>query len=532
MVHLGAETGVEIETLPESSTNNTRAQRDRIVFKLLKIDTQPGKDDTENAHVLKISLPGGHMFQLEVISLVHTKFYKAPEDPASTARFRFAPDHAEGNDAEAQTSADRKFAEFVEVATTILDLEIASERMPSTEDVFNSIDLIGEDDGNLLVGFVPPEDNAVSDFRFVSDATLSRQRWRWTGRSSGVGSPKDSNGNADADADKLDLRRLSKRVWEDTAGLLENAANDAPVRGMRRNGRAVLEPRYAVVTNDPDRPEMLSLNGDGSAEAVKSWQDLIETDGEWFAAIPDTDRFDETDSWPTLIPPGSAFGDETATALRTRGLVLARIPLTDRPQAQYWRFAAILRSRYSGLMHRDHRDRISSCPWRRVILRPDYTDRTGQEPPAPRLRLIIPLPGPIEPIFGNASAVGSSSDSLQEMTSNAWSSFLAVFDETWGEVAGLAEYIEAWVAPTTASDEEVGAQTSELTAIFAPVHEIPEFGFDPILRGDNPLRGIEFEPGTDRYPYVHTDGSPIGLTFENARGSLRSTAPARRIDGS
>ena len=482
-----------------------------------------------------ITVAAGRMYQLDIVSLALQVHYGNPADTGNGARFRAGPgalltaplasDIAAAGAASspvawvpAPLSAD--FGGYVEASRTTLDVEVATAVMPKKQALFDTIDLIGEEDGDLLVGFVPPDDPiGASAFRYVAEAVLSRQRWRWTGRTSGRLGSTEVEGE-----DRVDLREISQRVWQRTAGFLLSEGAFSR-RGMRAIGRAVLEPAYVHIESaeEAERP--------GSA-AVKEWRNLILTDGEWFGATSDANRFEEIGAWPTLTPRRSYFADASGAiderrALRNRGLALARVPVATRPQAQYWRFGAVAISRYRAMMSRRPSSEETlgqtSAPWRRVILAPGQFEEAAV--PAPRLRIMIPLPAPI------ASAADGRDDD------DGWASFLAVFDEAWGEVGGLAEFIEPEVALTTDSDESVNADTNALTAIFRPCYEIPEFGFDPIMRASNVLAESGMSLQTDaingcvetgkgrRDALLKSGGALIGLTFDETLDA----APARTM---
>ncbi len=516
------------------------AAGDALSVKVLKtpihVTLEAGPDRTETpARIIvdsavngvvrvRASVAAGRMYQLDIVALTSPAHYADPADPDNDARFR-APPHAllqtlpnlEPGDAATDGEAwawrpaalSATFAGFVEASRTAIDVEVATELMPETHELFDAVDVIGEEGGDLLVGFVPPDEPMGSSlFRYVAEATLARQRWRWTGRTSGRA------GEAAGEAGgHLDVREVSEDVWRRTAALF-GPAEATRRHGMRLIGRAALEPAYGEI-------ESGTLWGP-PGEAVKAWRRLIETDGEWFGAISDANRFEETGQWPTLVPSHDAFSIDAGPqheleALRARGLVLARIPLAQRPQAQYWRFGAVATSRYRAIMRRradaDPDPGRTTAPWRRLVLAPARFDAP---PPAPRLRLMIPLPAPI----------ATATDSREN--DDEWASFLAVFDETWGDVGGLAEFIEAEVALTTDTDEQVRPETNALTAIFRPCYQIPEFGFDPILRASDALSesGMTLDPRpidgcvdagqATREGLLRSIGSPIGLTFESA----------------
>ncbi len=401
----------------------------------------------------------------------------------------------------------------MEAARTTLDIEVASDKMPERPALFDTIDLIGEEEGNLLVGFLPPDEPLdTNPFRFVSRATLSRQQWHWTGRTSGRQPDEDDDGQDTI----ADLRKISQAAWEATKTFLADAVDS---KGIRAQGRAMLEPSYNSISQ-------------GTDVVFNAWRELIKGDGEWFAATSDADRFDQTGAWPLMAPPSSLYAGEPQ-ARRGRGLILAKVPLGSRPQAQYWRFGAVAVSRYLAMMDREGPSNrghgMVSVPWRRVVIGPG----TFEEIPAPRLRLMIPMP--------DAVATATNKDDSPE---GAWQSFLGVFDETWGDVGGLAEFIDAEVAFTTDTDETVKADTNALTAIFRPCYDIPEFGFDPILRASNALKesGRKLTPlevdgcikdGKGSLgplgPLIRSAGVPLGLTFEETIGAvpLRSMVEVR-----
>lgn len=542
---------VELERpVPQNSTG--KKQDAEVLLPPLKLsilavpNLSVGQSD-EVAHIkaseITIEVLEGRIYQLDVISLVKDFYYEAPGDPASRCRFRglpgaLAPSILDAQDekrmAERATAAKAAqtgmFPSYVEASRTTLDIEVTTDRLPSWQEVFNTIEILGQDNGECLVGVLPPEpDDTFSDsaFRYVSDVTVARQRWRWTGRSRTI-APQDvpqslgmsGDGDESPPDRPTDIRSDTQKVWE--ASVAASEADRPP--GLRVEGRAVLEPDVAVEDSDVEREDLGRL-----------WEKLAGYDGEWFAAITDAERFDENGLWPYFAPPSNQFGDDEASARRARGRVLARIPLTVRPQAQYWRFAAVVRSRYWGLRTttiisagRNIEPRERGTPWRRMIvgpdlfsepvrIRPDVLPNSGDDEgdvkvpdeaaaarlPAPRLRVMIPLPAPL-------------SDTPD---SGEWMSFLAVFDETFGEVAGLAEWLRAEVALTSETDEDITASSGALTAVFSPVYDIPEFGFDPILRRDPISTHTDWPrskpPSGTTKRMLWSDAEPIGLTFDN-----------------
>jgi len=202
---------------------------------------------------------------------------------------------------------------------------------------------------------------------------------------------------------------------------------------------------------------------------------------------------------------------------------LLELPRQGDDRAVLFRVGLSLRSRYAGLLrqpaHReleakrevaDARERSTSqstvlTPWRPFF----DAARRRETLPQPRLKLVVPLTEGDEGQMGTAP-------------------LLAVLDEPWHEVGGLAEELQVEVDRAAVWEPFRGQPDPNPNPLF----ELPEFGPDPIWTGDSwrstragsdPAPEITpLAPGENRHVSFVARG-PLGYTFDTD-----STAPLFR----
>jgi len=168
--------------------------------------------------------------------------------------------------------------------------------------------------------------------------------------------------------------------------------------------------------------------------------------------------------------------------------------LSNDLRAQYFLFAIEAHSRYEGLPLFDDGQSIAasetipsdtpaSTPWRRVFVR---ASATPAPPPKPKILLCIPLPEPLDP------------------TTSSVTSLLAIADEPWPQVGGLAEQLRAAIQLT----RDPSLPLDQASDPARP--PLPEIGPDPILFPTSSL-------APSQTPIVSFDGlgAPIGTTFDD-----------------
>ena len=213
-------------------------------------------------------------------------------------------------------------------------------------------------------------------------------------------------------------------------------------------------------------------------------------------SLTDTHTESSNVNYPVLRNSTQDSQNNITTLLRSYvKQTLTSSDLSNDLRAQYFLFAIRAHSRYEGLPLFDDGQSftasepipspttpLASTPWRRVFVR---ANATLAPPPKPKILLCIPLPEPLDPATSSVT------------------SLLAIADEPWPQVGGLAEQLRAAIQLTRDPSLPLD-QASDPTR-----PPLPEIGPDPIL--------FPTSLAPSQTPIVSFDGlgAPIGTTFDD-----------------
>jgi hypothetical protein len=214
-----------------------------------------------------------------------------------------------------------------------------------------------------------------------------------------------------------------------------------------------------------------------------AWDQFAARDAEWFADRPDTDCITVIGWLPHLGVRLAAAQDSCSYAIQ----------LSDDRRAQYWRFSAILTSRYAGLMTPSVARAVSQLQdvgqgpwgavrtrWKRLIVKA----RPVRSLSKPRLRFILPLMQPI-----------------QKKSKAGVAPVLVMLDEQWGIQGGFAEKLEAQVVLFNGARREDGSSSFKRSLL--------QIGRDPIVSTTSVML-----TESDRSSLLDLGETPLGLTFD------------------